>query len=501
MTEKIITIEKIGGQGVGIGRIGGKVVFVPYSAPGDTIRIEILREAKSYYNGRITGIIEPSQARTEPVCPVFGLCGGCSFQHIVYDKQCEYKQNLVTEIFRHHIKSGTVIESIVPSPIEYGYRNKIQFKCKTRDKEPITFGFFERKTHSFVKTDTCFLANDDMNSLARSVVGIWNGLSGRSTGENYGPGSNHSDNRYSEDPHNEALRSRDRYANDPFIRTSLYEMIIHRDDEGNKLMLTLVANAGASREREAIVGQICSGNSGLTGLFLIQAAEKIGNDLYSDDFFDERPIRGKPEVIFGSSFTRTLAKNRFEISPTSFFQVNSRITEKVIEKIRDILSSIDVGESILVDLFAGVGTLSIPFAHLFKEVIAIDSDEQACSLAKDNARSNGIENYYVLSGDAGKTLRKLAGKITQAKMPVIIIDPPRSGLERDLINTISSLSFSKIIYMSCNPDTQVRDIETLTSSNRFRLIRVLPFDMFPQTHHIETLAILEPNRNVGTDYL
>jgi 23S rRNA (uracil1939-C5)-methyltransferase len=183
----------------------------------------------------------------------------------------------------------------------------------------------------------------------------------------------------------------------------------------------------------------------------------------------------------------------FEVSPSSFVQVNHGITEKVIETLSGQLQASGTGKPVLIDLYSGIGTLSLPLAGNVKEVLAVEINEAACSSADRNAAKNGITNYHVYRGEAGSVLPGLLKRITPEKRvkSVLLADPPRSGFDPDIVRTILRGSFDRIVYLSCNPHTQARDVAMLTGSGQYRATSVTPFDMFPQTFHVESLVVLD----------
>ncbi len=460
--EEIVKIEKMAGEGAGLGRINGKVVFVPFTAPGDTVRVRIVSETKSYCMAKVLEILEASPVRVVPPCPVFGACGGCSFQHVQYERELEYKQNLVREVFRHYPEKGAVIEEIDGSRSDYGYRNKLSLKTGPAGSG-FGIGFYGHKSHDLVPVERCFIARPEIGNLPGAIARAMSGLSDAG-----------------------------------IAGSGIYGFIVHSSAASGTVTATVMHSSDSSPAVEELVRQLKASNPEISSFFSLDSGTVSSSSpnrtfqrspAEDPDAFPEYGLK----LLEGDHPSERLGGIGFEFSPASFFQVNPPVVEKIIERLKGIVDCADTKDRVLIDLYSGVGTLSLPLAVMFKEVVGIESDERCTRIAQKNAESNGIANFRHVSKDAGKALARFMKKRSDEEglPPFLFLDPPRSGLGANVTDAVANLDFAKICYLSCNPHTQARDIDRITSSGRYRLASIHPFDMFPRTFHIECLAVLE----------
>jgi len=369
--------------GRALGRHEGMVVFVPFGIPGERVLARIYHKHKRYAEAEIIDIITPSQDRVIPKCPYFGVCGGCHYQHIRYDRQLEIKRHIVESLLSRigGFRDIKVLPTI-PSPREYYYRNSARFLCGQQGD----LGFTDWRSNSFIKVDTCPIMDEKINEVLQHIQG--HGL----------PGEN----------------VRVRY----------------------------------SRQKDELV-----------------IWPKLSADLETGQQFHTQVLLGR----------------EFRVSATSFFQVNTLQAENLIRIALDELEPLE-GKTV-VDAYCGVGTFTRFIAERAELTIGIEESPSATADFRYNMQ--GLK-AKLIEGRAEKELGRLPNNIDR-----LLLDPPRTGCEPEALETILELAPEKIVYVSCDPATLARDLKVLCSTGAYRLKKVQPVDMFPQTFHIETIASLE----------
>lgn len=461
-----LTIEKLGGEGVGIARHNGKTVFVPYAVPEDIVEVEVIQDKKNFSKAKITTIIKESPYRIKPQCVYFGTCGGCSYQNIKYNYQLKFKHDLLKEIFRKHLKSELHVKPVIASEMEYRYRNKMMIHCFTKDGRKVLAGFHKFNSHELVEIKHCPLHSDEINDLLKSTLNILNELKVS--------------------------------AYNPKTRRGLLKDIVIRESFSNKeLLLTLVINEKELRQSDKVSKQLFKKYDHLKGFYIyhnpydtdyvFKDSEKIYHNTHKS------PLR----KIYGDYIIDKILGINFKISPISFFQVNTGQAQNIVRYFDSIISNNADKNKSLIDAYAGIGTMSLPLTKNFKNVIAVEFVNNASMLGKENAILNKIKNYQSFTGDAAREIKKLLQKIDIDKLrkeyKYIIIDPPRSGLNDEMIGILCYLKIKNIFYVSCNPIIQSRDIDKLMEKTAYKVKSIQPFDMFPQTFHIENVVELVLN--------
>lgn len=452
-----LTISTVTHEGKGMGREDGKVIFVDYALPGDEVKVRISKSKKDYAMGTINKLLKPSSDRVEPSCEHFGLCGGCKWQHADYNKQLEYKEKIVKESFER-IGKISFLENL---PIKgnkevFYYRNKLEYTFSAKrwlTTEEIESGEeIERRALGFhipgqfgkvINIDKCFL-QDDRSNLIRNEL------------REFALEKNLS--FYNIQEHEGLLR------NIIIRNTTLDEwMIIVSFGENNMDEVKLVMD------------------------FLKRKYQFINSLYYVINLKMNDTIFDLPLVLYNgkSSITEQLGHCKFDISPKSFFQTNSIQAKELYDV---ALNFADIKPNNLVyDLYTGTGSIACYIAHLCKKVVGIEYIPEAISDAKKNAALNKIENASFFSGEVEKILNDIF--IEQNGRPdIIITDPPRSGMHKDVVEKILEIAPQKIVYISCNPATQARDVQLL--SEKYVPVKSQPLDLFPHTYHIENVALL-----------
>ncbi len=413
-----VEIEKLTFGGAGIARAQGKAIFVRGGLPGEVLKIKLTKEKGSYAEAKIEEILRPSPERTEPLCPVFGECGGCQWQHLIYSSQLKSKEIILKETLQR-IGGLKDIETqpIVPSPKEYGYRNRVTLSTWFQ-KGGYRVGYYEEKSRRRVEIEGCPITT---RPIAEAISRLSKSLSSIST-PSY------------------PLRK---------IHLSSEEKIAH---------LSLVSIRENDPKR---LNSLC-------------------NHLKKSQEIESVSVAGDDE----KEFEFTLFGLKFYSNPSVFIQSNRDINERLVQTVVEWANL--KGHERVLDLYSGIGNFSLYFAKMAKEVVGVDVSSKAVILAKRSADANSIRNVAFDASPAELFVEESVKK--GDKFNLIALDPPREGA-KEILKGLSELSPEKIIYVSCNPPTLARDLKTLTGLG-YGIVKIRPFDMFPQTYHIESVALL-----------
>ncbi|MBO5213588.1 MAG: 23S rRNA (uracil(1939)-C(5))-methyltransferase RlmD [Clostridia bacterium] len=430
-------------DGAGIGHLdrAGKPfpVFVRAAAVGDAVQCRIIKVLKNYAVAILDQIVTPSPDRVPPACPIGERCGGCAFHHVSYAAELGYKTNAVKQAYKLNFPGEISVNDCVPSPEEAGYRNKLQLPLSPDGK----FGFYSLHSHRVVPAASCLSGHPDFAPIVREVE-EW-------IGEN-------------------SLSAYDEAAGKGLVR----HLFLRRGYHTGEIMVCLTVNAGSVKEvpaKEKLVERL-NKFSQIKSLWLNFNAKRT-NVIFGDRF----------HLLFGAErIYDTMNGVKFAISPRSFYQVNTLQAERIYADATACLSSDDI----LLDLYCGIGTIGLTCAKKVKKVIGIEVVPEAIEDAKQNAKLNGIENAEFFVGDAAKTLEIIAS--LPEKPTAVIVDPPRKGLSADTIDALKQIAPERIIYISCNPSTQARDLALL--NDMYTPGDVTPYDMFPKTGHSEAAVQL-----------
>lgn len=458
-----IAITGYAAEGKSIGHLeDGRVVFVTGAVPGDVAAVQLGKSKKSFAEGRALSILTPSPDRVEPFCPHFGVCGGCKWQMLPYAKQLEYKQQQVGEQLRR--LSGLSLPEIAPisgSDADRYYRNKLEFTfCAQRyftdaevqnaratdtplPQEPALGFHAPGRFDKVVPIQTCYLQPEPTNILLATLR--------RYTEENNLP-------YYHPRTHEGWLRN-----------------VIIRVATTGEVLINLVVKYDWDEALFPLLDHVLTEVPGITSLhYTINT--KVNDTIYDQEvtcYF------GKPYI------EERLEDFVFRISPKSFFQTNTRQAEKLYQITRDFAGL--TGNEVLYDLYCGTGSIGIFCSRGAKKVIGIETVADAIADAKINAAANGIEHCQFFCGDVAVVANDAFFE-THGRPDVIITDPPRAGMHEDLIKQLLRIRAPRIVYVSCNPATQARDLALLDEA--YQVEKLQPVDMFPQTHHIENVAQL-----------
>jgi 23S rRNA (uracil1939-C5)-methyltransferase len=465
-----------GGEGVGRHAEDNKslVVFVEDTVPGDFVRVNIGAVKRNFARGYILDFIEKAPLRIAPRCKHFGQCGGCVLQYLGYGDQLKIKEQQVRDAMRRIGGfSEEIVRPIIGCKDFWHYRNKMEFSF-SRDKDgKLTLGLHvRRRHHDIIELTECFLLNDYAGRLVAQV--------------------------------RDFFRKRDEageLSREPVGGPGPVSLIVREGKNSGEIMINLVFENGEpgflDEWKEMIMDFFGEENFpenlggggpvGLKGNFPPQKLSSVYftniiNKKGSPKSIQERLLWGSP-VIHEYLHLENGAQMKFEISPQSFFQPNTVQAEVLYGEV--LKAAALNGSEIVFDLFCGAGTIGSFCAHAAKKVIGIEMNESAVKNAEANAALNGINNIEFLTGDVAKQL-----PLIKEKPDVVIVDPPRNGMDINALNLASRLRSKRIVYVSCNPTTLARDLKLFTQDG-YKPAHVQPVDMFPHTYHIENVAVLE----------
>ncbi len=440
----LMKITDIGNEGEGIGKIDGFTVFVKDALPDEKIKVRITKVNKSFAFGRLMEIIEPSEHRIEPKCPVYKRCGGCSLQHLSYDEQLKFKTKKVKDVLERigGFENADVNDAIgMENP--FHYRNKAQFPVR-EGKNGVEIGFYAPRSHNVIDIDSCLIQhplNDKIIRLIREFIDEENiSVYNESTGK------------------------------------GLIRHIVTRIGYVTKeVLVCIVINGKSIPKKEKLIEKL-SEVEGLKGIVL-NINTKNTNVILSRE----------TKVFWGQGFiTDYIGDVKFEISINSFYQVNPVQTKVLYSKALELAGL--TGNENVFDIYCGIGTISLFLAQKAKKVIGVEIVEQAIEDAKRNAKINGITNAEFIAGSAEEVIPKLYKEGITAD--VVVVDPPRKGCDEAVLDTIIKMQPEKVVYVSCDPSTFARDLKVFCS-NGYEKGTAQPVDQFCHSGHVETVVLLQ----------
>ena len=432
-------------QGEGIGRVDNFTVFVPEAILRERVRAKINEVKKNFARGQLEEVILPSPYRVKPLCPVYHLCGGCQLQHIVYEKQLEMKkrivENVLDRIGNQNIKALPTIGMKNP----WRYRNKGYFQVN-QEKGRARLGFYKAGSYDFVPASGCVLFSLQINRLVSYLEGQLS-LQKVTTYNSKTGGGN------------------------------LRNVLIRESRSTGEIMIVFITKEYNLGFDQNVLNDLVRTFPQVISIYqnITKSPKAV---LLGKDF---RLLKGKPDL------EDAIGPFKFKISPQSFFQVNAAQAEILNEKVLEYANL--SGEETVIDSYCGTATISIYVAKQVEKVYGIEVEKSAVRDAKINCESNGISNLKLFTGRAEEWLYKW--RRSGEGVHLIIADPPRRGCSSKALKGIIKIKPKKIIYVSCNPVTLARDLKYLTKDDDYKLKKVLPIDVFPQTSHIECIASLE----------
>ena len=452
-----IEIESIAAEGKAVAHVDGQVVFVPYCVPGDKVDLQVTKKKHSFMEARVLRVVEPSQVRCAARCRHYGLCGGCKWQILPYKEQLRWKEQQVRDNLERIGKIELpAIEQILGSANEYGYRNKLEFTFadhkwltpeQMRAGVPFEPGLGFHMPNSFDKVldiEECHLMAD-INNEIRNFIRVY--------------AIEHGMIFYNEHSHTGQLRN-----------------LILRSNHRGEMMVVLVFGEPIEETGWQLLSEISERFERIVSLMYC-VNEKMNDTI------------GDQEIVVYSGQDHIMEEMEglhFKVGPKSFYQTN---TEQAYELYKVARGFADLtGEETVYDLYTGTGTIANFVAREAKQVIGIEYVPEAIEDAKVNSRINGIANTEFIAGDMKDILTE-SFVSAHGHPDVIITDPPRAGMHEDVVNVILGAEPRRIVYVSCNPATQARDLNLM--SVKYDVKRVQPVDMFPHTQHVENVVLME----------
>lgn len=449
-----VDIASINSEGEGIARHGdeGFVVFIPGALPGERVTCRVTKTSKKYATAQVVAVETPSSSRVKPPCPIYGKCGGCQLQHASYSMQLEIKATILRDALRRI--GGIELDrplSCRPSPKEWGYRNKTTLPVQNKGKgakASLVSGYYERRSHRVVPFTTCAVLEPALERVVRDSIDFLavSGFKG------YDEATKTGDIRH--------IAARCEASRDP---AELLIGCVYARDPGSREYGRL------KNLQQSIAGR----NPGLKGAVL-NIKTGADNFIWGPQF----------KTLSGKRFLRQrLGEYEFDVDISAFFQINTAQTECLFSHVEALVEPFSAKK--ILELYSGVGSLTAYLAGSCEAADAVEEWRPAAQQLSANMELNKIENVSLHMGAAEKFMQA-----TDAGYDVVVLDPPRTGCDEAVVAGIRRIAPKCIVYVSCNPATLARDIARLTADGEYRLEDVAAFDMFPQTAHVESVALL-----------
>ena len=461
-----VSIIDAGAEGMSVAKPDEKVVFIPFGAPGDIVDIQVFKKKKNCFEGKIVNIKQASDKRVEPVCQHFGLCGGCKWQHIDYQWQLHYKQKQVKDNLDRIAKVDyPEISPILGSEKQYFYRNKLEYSFSNRkwlidgapagthDEEAVKgFGYhlpglFDR----VIDIEKCWLQQEPSNAIRLFIKDFT---------------LEHKLSYYNVRAHEGLMRN-----------------VVIRCNGKGEFMVIVVINEENDLIRNVMIPEMQKRFPEIISIMLV--INNKFNDIITDLPFEN--VYGEECLVETMKAPREGYDDlRFRVGPVSFFQTNVYQGERLYRAAFDLA---DVkGDELMYDLYTGTGTIALYFARFVKNVVGVEYVEEAIADAKINSEFNNINNVKFYAGDMAKVF---TDEFIEAngRPDLVVTDPPRAGMHEKVVEQLLKIQPKKIVYISCNPATQARDLQLLDA--KYEVKAVQPVDMFPHTHHVENIVLLK----------
>lgn len=448
--EYIVDIIDNGIEGEGIAKIDSFAIFIPGAIKGEKVKILIVKVLTSYAYGKIIEIIEKSNKRAELDCVTYKRCGGCNLRHIDYEETLNIKRNIVQNLVDKTLKNKLKVDTVLGMGNPYHYRNKAQYPVGIRKDGKPMIGVFANRTHEIIPMEKCFIQDERVEEVAKFIYEF-------------------------------AVKNDISIYNEENQKGSLRHIVIKIGKQTEEIMAILVINGENFKNEENLVTE-------LTNKFLnIKTIVKNVNTKNTNVILGNKNIN-----LYGDGYiSDILGDYTFKISPLSFYQVNP-VQAEALYNIGVEEAEITKNDTVF-DLYCGIGTITIFMSKYSKKVYGIEIVEEAIQMAKDNAQINNIQNTEFIAGDVEVILDDLINK-KNIVPDIIMIDPPRKGLDNKSIENILKIKPKKLVYISCNPATLVRDLASFEEA--YEIKKIKPVDMFPFTTHVECCVLLEIKKNL-----
>jgi 23S rRNA (uracil1939-C5)-methyltransferase len=431
-----IQLDSMANGGDAVARHRGQTVFVPYGVPGDLVRAKVITARKTYARGSIQKILEPSPQRVKAPCTYFGECGSCQWQMMAYGDQLENKKKILGDVLSKLAGAEMPVINVIPSEDSLNYRNKAQYPV-ARQQDGMAIGYYRQGSHDIVPVKQCLILRNNINEVYTHVCRVLKGAGLTAYDEDTGAGQ-------------------------------LRHLVLRSNNAGETALVLVLARPGISEKLMHSLREHPDVKSVWANI-----NRNHGNTILGREW----------DLLNGEKYlVEMLGGIDYHLSAGSFWQVNQKTAWSAYQQISEALNL--TGNEEAVDLYCGIGAISLQLARKCRKVVGIEVLDTAIRDARYNASSNGIDNVFFMVGKSEQMLEK----IQQAD--VLVADPPRRGLEPGVVGHIDRLKPSRMAYLSCDPATLARDIGRMTPLG-YKVRHLWLVDMFPQTYHIETLALLE----------
>lgn len=443
--EYIVDIIDNGFEGEGIAKIDGFTIFIPNAIKGEKVKILIIKVLKSHAFGKILDIIYKSDKRIEYDCETYKRCGGCNMRHIEYEETLIMKRNSVQALVNKTLKNKVQVKNTIGMENPLHYRNKAQYPIGMNKENKPVIGVFARRSHEIIPINNCLIQKPISEQIAKFIL--------------------------------EYITKNNISVYDEKSGKGIFRhLVIKVGVKTNEVMCILVINAHSFKNENKLVEE------------LVKNFPNIKTIVKNINTKNTNVIMGKENIVlYGDGYIKDiLGDYTFKISPQSFYQVNPLQAEKLYNL--GVEAAKITKNDIVFDLYCGIGTISLFMAKYAKKVYGVEIVEQAIKDAKENAKTNNIENTEFIAGDTEIVLDDL---INNKKIipDVVMVDPPRKGLDNRTIENINKIKPNRVIYISCNPATLIRDLAKFEENYEIKSIQ--PVDMFPFSSHVECVSVLQ----------
>ena len=433
-----------GYEGEGIAKINDYTIFIPGAIKGERCKILIVKVNKAFAFGKLIEVTQKSNNRVQADCSTYKRCGGCSLRHIKYEETLNIKREKVQNLVNKSLNKSVTVNKVIGMESPFYYRNKLQYPVgKNKNGEPI-MGVFANRTHEIIPVENCLIQNSEAEMVAKRVF--------------------------------EFIKENEISIYDENTRTgAIRHIIVKIGVKTNEIMCIVVTNESKFEREQELVEAIAGEFHNVKTII-----KNINNK-------NTNVILGQENVVlYGDGFIYDkLGEYTFKISANSFYQTNPIQTETLYN--RSIEFAKLNKEDVLCDLYCGIGTIGIFASKKVKKVYGIEIVEEAVDAAKENAEINNVDNIEFIAGDVEKAFKELI-EVRRVQPTVVIVDPPRRGLDTTTIGKILELEVERVVYVSCNPATMVRDMNLL--EEKYEVGEIQPVDMFPYTSHVECVVAM-----------
>ena len=443
--EYIVDIIDNGFEGEGIAKIDNFTIFIPGTIKGEKVKIIIVKVLSSHGFGKIVEIIEKSQTRQDVDCNTYKRCGGCNLRHVKYEETLKMKQNAVQSLVNKTLKNKLQVKETVGMENPLHYRNKAQYPIGINKQGEPVIGVFANRTHEVIPIDNCLIQNKKSEEIAKFII--------------------------------EFIKEKNISIYDEKTGKGLVRHIVTKVGiKTGEIMCVIVINGHKIPNENELVENL------KTRYPEIKAIVKNINIKNTNVILGQENIN-----LYGNGYIEDiLGEYKFKISPLSFYQVNPVQAEKLYNL--GVSMAEIKKDDVVFDLYCGIGTISLFMSKFAKKVYGIEIVEEAVKMAKENAESNNVSNTEFFAGDVEIVLDDLINN-KGIKADVVMFDPPRKGLDKKSIENILKIKTKKIVYISCNPATLIRDLADF--ENEYDIKTIIPVDMFPYTGHVECVSVLK----------